>query len=271
LPTKGKKRKPAAKAAAKARAASKRAATKKPASRKAAVRGPLTKKPASKKTAARKPPGKKATKKPVPKKAAKKPAARKAAPERVEAKKPAARISKRPVSWRKAPEPKAVSKPAAGRGDGVSGFEPRIVAFACNWCSYPAADAAGISKMQYPPNARVIRVMCAGRVHPAFVLRALELGADGVLVSGCHFEDCHYLFGARRAAEQFEKAAELVRMLGIERERVRYEQISAAEAPKFARVMHEFVGDIKKIGPSPLGARGRGDLEVPGAVTDETT
>jgi F420-non-reducing hydrogenase iron-sulfur subunit len=256
LPTKGKKRKPAAKPAAKARAASKGAATKKATSRKTAARRPSTKK---------------ATKKPVPKKAAKKPAASKPAPERVEAKKPAAKTSKRPASWRKAPEPKALSKPAAGPGDRVGGFEPRIVAFACNWCSYPAADAAGISKMQYPPNARVIRVMCAGRVHPAFVLRALELGADGVLVSGCHFEDCHYLFGARRAAEQFEKAAELVRMLGIERERVRYEQISAAEAPKFARVMHEFVDDIKKIGPSPLGARGRGDLEVPGAVTDETT
>jgi F420-non-reducing hydrogenase iron-sulfur subunit len=171
------------------------------------------------------------------------------------------------------PEPKAAvqAKPPAKEPGGDGGFEPRIVAFACNWCSYPAADAAGISKMQYPPNARVIRVMCAGRIHPAFVLRALELGADGVLVSGCHFEDCHYLFGARRAAEAFDKTAEIVRILGLEKERVRYEQISAAEAPKFARVMHEFVDDIKKIGPSPLAGLARGRLSVPGAVTDETT
>jgi len=150
-------------------------------------------------------------------------------------------------------------------------FEPRVVAFACNWCSYPAADAAGINKMQYPPNARIIRVMCAGRIHPAFVLRALELGADGVLVSGCHFADCHYLFGARRAAEQFEKTAEIVRMLGIEKERVRFEQISAAEAPKFVKVMHEFVDDLKRLGPSPLAGGDVGDLQVPGAVGDEST
>ncbi len=155
------------------------------------------------------------------------------------------------------------------------GFEPRVVAFACNWCSYPAADAAGISKMQYPPNARIIRVMCAGRIHPAFVLRALELGADGVLVSGCHFADCHYLFGAKRAAEQFEKTAELVRLLGLEKERVRFEQISAAEAPKFVRVMHEFVEDLKRLGRNPLAVGGcsdpEGSLGIPDAVGDEST
>lgn len=164
---------------------------------------------------------------------------------------------------------------AAGRRqkDDLSraGFEPRVVAFACNWCSYPAADAAGINKMQYPPNARIIRVMCAGRVNPAFVLRALELGADGVLVSGCHFADCHYLFGAKRAAEQFEKTAALVRLLGLEPERVRFEQISAAEAPIFVRVMHEFVDQLKKLGPSPLGRSARAELDVPGAVSVETT
>ena len=158
---------------------------------------------------------------------------------------------------------------------GSAAFEPRVVAFACNWCSYPAADAAGINKMQYPPNARIIRVMCAGRVHPAFVLKALELGADGVLVSGCHFADCHYLFGAKRAAEQFEKAAGLVRLLGLEKERVRFEQISAAEAPKFVRVMHEFVEDIKRLGRSPLAEGVLSDsgrtLEIPDAVGDEST
>ena len=151
------------------------------------------------------------------------------------------------------------------------GYEPRVVAFACNWCSYPAADAAGINKMQYPPNARIIRVMCAGRIHPAFVLKALELGADGVLVSGCHFADCHYIFGARRAAEQFEKTAALVGLLGLEPARVRFEQISAAEAPIFVKVMREFVDDLKKLGPSPLAGAEVGELDIPDAVAVERT
>jgi F420-non-reducing hydrogenase iron-sulfur subunit len=159
---------------------------------------------------------------------------------------------------------------AAGR-EGTAGFEPRVVAFACNWCSYPAADAAGINKMQYPPNARIIRVMCAGRIHPAFVLRALELGADGVLVSGCHFADCHYLFGAKRAAEQFEKTAALVRLLGIEKERVRFEQISAAEAPKFVKVMNDFVADLRRLGRSPLAGMRSGELAIPDAIGEERT
>lgn len=195
-----------------------------------------------------------------PKKAAAKPAKAKAA-------KPKAAAPKKAKS--KAAKPKAAPKTAKGGNGG--GFEPRVVAFACNWCSYPAADAAGISKMQYPPNARVIRVMCAGRIHPAFVLRALELGADGVLVSGCHFADCHYLFGAKRAAEQFEKTAELVKILGIESERVRFEQISAAEAPRFVKVMHDFVDDLKRLGRSPLAGAAEGELVVPDVVGEETT
>jgi len=131
-------------------------------------------------------------------------------------------------------------------------FEPRIVVFACNWCSYPAADAAGINRLQYPPNIRIIRTMCMGRVNPAFVLKAFEMGADGVLVSGCHFEDCHYSFGAKRAAEQFKKLEKIVLMLGFERGRIRQEFISAAEFPKFARVINEMVAEVKKLGPSPL-------------------
>ena len=228
------------------------------------------KKGAAKKGAAKKPVSKAAR----PKAAAAKAGKRVPRPKLPEKAEPSAGPSKkRAASWRTVPQPKEAgkAKPARPESEGNGGFEPRIVAFACNWCSYPAADAAGINKMQYPPNARVIRVMCAGRIHPAFVLRALELGADGVLVSGCHFEDCHYLFGARRAAEAFDKTAELVRILGLERERVRYEQISAAEAPKFARVMHEFVDEIKKIGPSPLAGLVRGKLTVPDAVTDDTT
>jgi F420-non-reducing hydrogenase iron-sulfur subunit len=131
-------------------------------------------------------------------------------------------------------------------------FEPRIVVFACNWCSYPAADAAGINRLQYPANIRIIRTMCMGRVDPGFVLKALAMGADGVLVSGCHFEDCHYSFGARKAAEQYEKLEKIVHMLGFEKERTRQEFISAAEFPKFARVIREMVKEVTKLGPSPL-------------------
>lgn len=131
-------------------------------------------------------------------------------------------------------------------------FEPRIVVFACNWCSYPAADAAGINRLQYPANVRIIRTMCMGRVDPGFVLKALAMGADGVLVSGCHFEDCHYSFGARKAAEQYKKLEKIVHILGLEKERIRQEFISAAEFPKFARVVREMVEQVKKLGPSPL-------------------
>ncbi|GAB4374743.1 MAG: hydrogenase iron-sulfur subunit [Calditrichia bacterium] len=133
-----------------------------------------------------------------------------------------------------------------------SEFEPRIVVFACNWCSYPAADSAGINRMQYPPNVRIIRTMCMGRVNPGHVLKALEMGADGVLVSGCHFEDCHYSFGARRAADQYKKLERIVQILGFEKGRIRQEFISAAEFPKFVKVVNEMVEQVKKLGPSPL-------------------
>lgn len=138
------------------------------------------------------------------------------------------------------------------KGKIQSNFEPKIVVFACNWCSYPAADSAGINRMQYPSNVRIIRTMCMGRVNPSHVLKALELGADGVLVSGCHFEDCHYGFGARNAAEQYKKLEKVVRMLGFEKERIRQEFISAAEFPKFVQVVREMVDQIKKLGPTPI-------------------
>jgi F420-non-reducing hydrogenase iron-sulfur subunit len=133
-------------------------------------------------------------------------------------------------------------------------FEPRIVVFACNWCSYPAADSAGINRMQYPANIRIIRTMCMGRVNPGHVMKALEMGADGVLVSGCHFEDCHYSFGARKAAEQYKKLEAVVKMLGFEKERIRQEFISAAEFPKFVKVVKEMVEQVRKLGPNPLKA-----------------
>ncbi len=132
------------------------------------------------------------------------------------------------------------------------GYEPLILAFACNWCSYPAADSAGLSRMQYPPNFRILRVMCGGRVNPGFILHALELGADGILYSCCHEQDCHYMFGAKQAVKNFETALELVKLAGFDANRIRFEQISAAEATKWVRVMHEMLEQIKALGASPV-------------------
>jgi F420-non-reducing hydrogenase iron-sulfur subunit len=132
-------------------------------------------------------------------------------------------------------------------------FEPRIVGFLCNWCSYAGADLAGVSRFQYPPNVRVIRVMCSGRVHPAFILEAFRDGADGVLVAGCHPpNDCHYISGNLKAQRRVAMLKRLMFQLGLEPERLRLEWISAAEGDKFARVMREMVADLKRLGPSPL-------------------
>jgi len=135
-----------------------------------------------------------------------------------------------------------------------NGWNPRILVFACNWCSYAGADTAGVSRIEHQPHFRTIRVMCSGRVEPAWVLRALEKGADGVLVSGCHFGDCHYIFGNHRAVEQFEKTMRIVRLLGIEEGRVRLEWISAAEGARFAQVIDEFTEQVRALGPSRLGS-----------------
>ncbi len=137
---------------------------------------------------------------------------------------------------------------AAAKAD----FEPRVLVFACNWCSYAGADGAGVSRMQYSPNVRLLRVMCSGRVHPAFVLKAFAEGSDGVIVSGCHFGDCHYIFGNHRAVEQFEKLKGLTALLGLEPERIALEWISAAEGPRFVTVINDFVEQIRRLGPSPL-------------------
>jgi len=136
----------------------------------------------------------------------------------------------------------------------MTDFEPRIVGFLCNWCSYAGADLAGVSRFQYPPNLRVIRVMCSGRVHPAFILEAFRDGADGVLVAGCHPpNDCHYISGNLKAQRRVALLRRLMPQLGLEPERLRLEWISAAEGAKFARVIREMVADLKKLGPSPLG------------------
>ena len=134
-------------------------------------------------------------------------------------------------------------------------WNPSIVVFACNWCSYAGADTAGVSRIQHQPHFRMIRVMCSGRIQPGFVLRAFEKGADGVLVSGCHFGDCHYIFGNERAVEQFEKTKKVVKLLGLEDERLRLEWISAAEGARFAEVINEFTDQVRKLGPSPLAVK----------------
>ncbi|MEM0111320.1 MAG: hydrogenase iron-sulfur subunit [Candidatus Bathyarchaeia archaeon] len=132
-------------------------------------------------------------------------------------------------------------------------FEPKIVAFLCNWCSYAGADLAGVSRIQYPPNIRVIRVMCSGRVDPAFILEAFKNGADGVLVAGCHLpSDCHYLSGNFKALRRITLLKRMLKDFGIEPERLRLEWISASEGDKFAAVVREMVEEIKKLGPNPI-------------------
>ena len=131
-------------------------------------------------------------------------------------------------------------------------WDPKIVAFCCNWCSYAGADLAGVSRMQYPPNARVIRIMCTGRLEPEFILRALELGADGVLVAGCHIGCCHYISGNERAKVKIAMTAELLDVLGMDKRRLRLEWISASEGRIFADTMKDFVNQLKELGPNPV-------------------
>ena len=132
----------------------------------------------------------------------------------------------------------------------VNNYEPRIVVFACNWCTYAAVDLAGTSRMQYPPNVRVIRVMCSGRIDPQFVLTAFKQGADGVIVAGCHPpSDCHYISGNIKALRRYTLFRRLLDELGIEKERFRLEWISASEANKWVKVVNEMVEDLKRLGP----------------------
>ena len=129
-------------------------------------------------------------------------------------------------------------------------WEPKIVAFLCNWCSYAGADLAGVGRIQYPPNTRTIRVPCSGRVNPLFILRALQNGADGVLVSGCHPGDCHYLSGNYSARRKFAVFSRFLEYVGIEKGRVHFSWVSAAEAGRFAEVISEVTEEVKKLGPA---------------------
>jgi F420-non-reducing hydrogenase iron-sulfur subunit len=134
----------------------------------------------------------------------------------------------------------------------VAEFEPKIIGFLCNWCSYAGADLAGVSRIQYPPNIRIIRVMCSGRVDPVIVLEMFASGADGVIVTGCHPGDCHYVAGNLYEERKIKMLKKLIALTGLELGRLRLEWVSAAEGQRFAQVVTEFTEQIRKLGPSPV-------------------
>ena len=128
-------------------------------------------------------------------------------------------------------------------------WEPKIVTFLCNWCSYAGADLAGVSRLQYPPNIRVIRVPCSGRVNPFYIIKVLQNGIDGVLVSGCHPGDCHYISGNLIARRKFALLKSFLEYIGIEPGRVQFSWVSAAEGGRFVDIIEKVTSDIKKLGP----------------------
>jgi F420-non-reducing hydrogenase iron-sulfur subunit len=129
------------------------------------------------------------------------------------------------------------------------GYQPRIVGFLCNWCSYAGADLAGTSRIGYPANIRIIRLPCSGRVDPMLIVKSFELGADGVLVSGCHPGECHYLEGNYHARRRFALLRSLLDYLGIEKERFQVEWVSASEGKRFSEVVSSFTGELARLGP----------------------
>jgi len=132
--------------------------------------------------------------------------------------------------------------------ENLVGFRPNILCFCCSWCSYAGADLAGVSRFQYPPTIRIVRVMCSGRVDPAFILEAFKDGVDGVLVTGCHIGDCHYLKGNEFAKERIERYQKVLKILGLEK-RFKLEWVSASEGKRFSDLITEFTNEIKELGP----------------------
>jgi coenzyme F420-reducing hydrogenase delta subunit len=143
-------------------------------------------------------------------------------------------------------------KARTGKKASPDDFEPKVIVFACNWCSYSGADLAGTSRFQYPTNSRIIRVMCSGRVDPSIVMKALRNGADGVLVSGCHPADCHYISGNDKTETRVAFLKRFLRNVGLDPRRLHLEWISGSEGEKFARVTAEFIDSIRGMGPNPL-------------------
>lgn len=153
-----------------------------------------------------------------------------------------------------------------------TGYEPKIVGFLCNWCSYRAADLAGTARRKYAPNVRIVRVMCSGRVDPSFVVKALSLGADGVLIAGCHPGECHYIEQNIKTMRRFAMLRHLLRQLGVEDERVQLVWASAAEGHKFAEAVDAMTKDLKRLGA--LDSRGGWqsapeDLEAVAGMAEE--
>ena len=133
-------------------------------------------------------------------------------------------------------------------------FEPKILGFLCNWCSYAGADLAGVSRIQYPTNLRIIRVMCSGRVDPAFIIRAFSLGADGVAVLGCHPGDCHYISGNYETILKVKLTEKLLKLVDME-DRLMLDWVSAAEGIRFGEIVREFTDKVKSLGASPVSKR----------------
>lgn len=135
-------------------------------------------------------------------------------------------------------------------------WEPRVIAFLCTWCSYAGADLAGIGRMQYPPNLRVVRVPCSSRVNPYYIIKSLQRGWDGVLVSGCHPGDCHYISGNLVARRRFAVLKDLLEYVGLESDRVMFSWVSAAEGEKFSNVVTDVVNKVRALGPSKRLVKG---------------
>lgn len=130
-----------------------------------------------------------------------------------------------------------------------SSFEPKLVAFVCNWCTYTGADLAGTSRLQMAPNVRIVRLPCTGRIDPNFIIKAFERGADGVIVSGCHPADCHYTAGNYHARRRFALARELMTFIGIDDDRLTFSWVSASEGGKWAQIVNEATERVRKLGP----------------------
>ena len=147
-------------------------------------------------------------------------------------------------------ETATVQSPSASSKQEGKYWEPKIVAFLCNWCSYAGADLAGVSRLQYGTNVRIVRVPCSGRVNPLYIFKAFQNGADGVLVSGCHPGDCHYISGNLIARRKFALVKKMMEYVGIEPERVQFSWVSASEGNRFAALINKVIADVKKVGPA---------------------
>jgi heterodisulfide reductase subunit A len=150
-----------------------------------------------------------------------------------------------------ATSPEAIAEPGVEVAT-KPGFVPTILVFSCNWCSYTSADLAGVNRLRYPSNTRIIRFMCSGRIEPDFIMRAFEYGADGVIVSGCKLDECHYISGNYKALDRVEMTQKLLDLIGLGAGRLRAEWMTAAEGHKFAKIMEEFTKEIMAMGPNPM-------------------